>query len=219
MDGYLDKYFYGRRPAAPLIAPFRNVHQQDALDFQGTYLVPVSANRQGWQRGAYGTEIGSGLKEKVSKPGPWTVFMGIQGETVPRYENHVRLSTDEADDWGIPKLITSVDYTENDEAMLSDFFEQATEMLESAGCHNIRTDDSKQAPGLDIHEIGGARMGQSPENSVLNSWNQVHSCKNVFVTDGACMSSISCQNPSLTFMALTARAANHAAEEMKKGNL
>lgn len=219
IDGFLDKYYYGRRPASPLVAPFRNIYQQDDVNFQGTYLVPVGANRRGWQRGVYDSAIGTELKEKVSTPGPWTVYMGIQGETVPVYENHVRLSNDETDDWGIPSLVTSVGYTENDEAMLRDFFEQGTAMLKSSGCHNIRTSDSAQAPGLDIHEIGGARMGTDPGTSVLNRWNQVHSCNNVFVTDGACMSSISCQNPSLTFMALTARAANFAAEEMRKGNL
>ncbi len=219
MDGYLEDYYYGRRPGGPLIAPFRNVFQRDDIDFEGTYLANLGASRQGWNRGVYDSAIGTELKKKVSKPGPWTIYMGIQGETVPIYENHVRLSSEEVDRWGVPKLVTSVDYTENDEAMLKDFHEQGQAMLEAAGCINIHLHDSHQAPGLDIHEIGGARMGSDPEKSILNKWNQVHGCKNVFVTDGACMSSVASQNPSLTFMAITARAANYAADEMEKGNL
>jgi choline dehydrogenase-like flavoprotein len=219
MEGYLESYYYGRRPAGPLIAPFRNVFQRDQVDFEGSYLVPVGASRQGWQRGIYEKTIGTELKKKMTQPGPWTVYMGLQAETVPIFENHVRLSTDQTDRWGLPQLVTSVDYTENDEALLTDYFEQGTAMLEAAGCTNIRVRDTKQAPGLDIHEIGGARMGNDPKTSVLNRWNQVHGCKNVFVTDGACMSSVATQNPSLTFMALTARAANYAADEMEKGNL
>ena len=145
--------------------------------------------------------------------------MMMQGETLPKESNHVRLSKDQKDDWGIPQLITSVEYDENDEMMLKDFLEQATAMLEKAGCKNINPMDSKQAPGLDIHEMGGVRMGKDPKTSLLNGWNQFHNCKNVFVTDGACMTSTGIQNPSLTFMAITARAANYAADELRKGNL
>jgi choline dehydrogenase-like flavoprotein len=143
----------------------------------------------------------------------------MQGETVPKYENHVRLSPDQKDEWGIPQLITSVGYDDNDEKLLKDFLEQGAEMLDAAGCKNIRTHDTGQAPGLDIHEMGGVRMGRDPKTSLLNKWNQLHACKNVFVADGAAFTSVSFQNPSLTFMALTARAANYAAEEMRKGNL
>jgi len=116
-------------------------------------------------------------------------------------------------------LITSVEHTDNDEKVMNDFLVQAQEMLDKAGCKNISPRDSKQAPGLDIHEMGGVRMGRDPKTSLLNKWNQFHSCKNVFVTDGACMTSTGNQNPSLTFMALTARAANYAVDEAKKGNL
>jgi len=145
--------------------------------------------------------------------------MSMQGEVIPKQANHVRLSTDEKDEWGIPQLVTSVGYDDNDEKMLKDFFIQGTEILEVAGCKNIVKNDSKQAPGLDIHEMGGIRMGKHPKTSMLNKWNQLHTCNNVFVTDGACMTSVGNQNPSLTFMAITARAANHAVEELKKGNL
>jgi len=143
----------------------------------------------------------------------------MQGKTIPKESNHVRLSKDLKDAWGIPQLITAVDYDSNDDKMVADFFTQGTEMLEKAGCKNIVQIDSKQAPGLDIHEMGGVRMGKDPSTSLLNKWNQLHACKNVFVTDGACMTSTGNQNPSITFMALTARAANYAAEEVKKGNL
>lgn len=219
MEGYDDKYFYGRRPTGPIMPPFRNVYKQDNVDFQGKYFVSTGANRQGWGHSVYSNTIGSELKKQAANPGPWNIYMSLQGETIPKYENHVRLSSDETDPWGIPQLITSVDYDENDDKMVQDFLEQGEAMLEAAGCKNIRTMDSKQAPGLDIHEMGGVRMGKDPKTSILNKWNQVHSCRNVYVTDGACMSSVSMQNPSLTFMALTARAANHAAEELKKGNL
>jgi choline dehydrogenase-like flavoprotein len=145
--------------------------------------------------------------------------MMMQGETIPKESNHVRLSTDQKDAWGIPQLVTSVGYDENDEKSLKDFLARGAEMLEVAGCKNINQNDSKQAPGLDIHEMGGVRMGKDPKTSMLNGWNQLHACKNVFVTDGSSMHSTGCQNPSLTFMALTARAANYAVEELKKGNL
>jgi choline dehydrogenase-like flavoprotein len=143
----------------------------------------------------------------------------MQGETIPKETNHVRLSKDQKDQWGIPQLVFNVDYDNNDEKVLKDFLDQAAEMLNKCGAKYVQQHDSKQAPGLDIHEMGGVRMGRDPKTSMLNAWNQFHNCKNVFVTDGACMTSTSTQNPSITFMALTARAANHAVEELKKGNI
>jgi choline dehydrogenase-like flavoprotein len=143
----------------------------------------------------------------------------MQGEVIPKHDNHVRLSKELHDEWGIPQLITSVAYDENDEKMVRDFLQQGEEILTVAGCRNINRNDSKQAPGLDIHEMGGIRMGKDPKTSMLNSHNQLHACPNVFVTDGACMTSVGNQNPSLTFMAITARAANYAVTQLKKGNL
>jgi len=143
----------------------------------------------------------------------------MQGETIPKETNHVRLSKDKKDPWGIPQLITSVGYDDNDDKMVKDFLTQSAEMLRVAGVENIVQHDTKQAPGLDIHEMGGVRMGKDPKTSLLNRWNQFHHCPNVFVTDGACMTSTGTQNPSLTFMAITARAVHHAADELKKGNL
>ena len=141
------------------------------------------------------------------------------GETIPKESNHVRLDESKKDAWGMPSLVVSVGYGDNDEKMTRDYIDQFTEMFEKAGFINIRSSDSKQAPGLDIHEMGGVRMGKDPKTSLLNEWNQLHNVRNVFVTDGACMTSVGNQNPSITFMALTARAANRAVEELKKGNL
>lgn len=218
VDGHEDKYYYGRRPTQPMMPNFRNVHKQET-DFLRGYMVFYSASRGGWSRHAQGEEIGGAYKDKLTEPSGWSVFMMMQGETIPKETNHVRLSRDKKDEWGIPQLITSVDYDDNDVKSLQDFLEQGAEMLTKSGCKNIVTHDSRQAPGLDIHEMGGVRMGLHPKTSLLNGWNQIHACKNVFVTDGAAMTSTSTQNPSLTYMALTARAANHAVEELKKRNL
>jgi len=213
-DGPDDKYYYGRRPTQPMMPNFRNVHKQET-DFLRGYMVFYGAGR-----GSNYTEgIGGEFKDAMTEPGGWYVSMMMQGETIPKESNHVRLSKDQKDPWGIPQLITSVDYDENDVKSMNDFLATASEMLEKSGCKNIQQRDSKQAPGLDIHEVGGVRMGTDPKTSMLNKWNQLHQCNNVFVTDGACMTSTSTQNPSLTFMAITARAANYAVTELKKGNI
>jgi choline dehydrogenase-like flavoprotein len=218
MEGYMDSYYYGRRPCAVMMPNFRNVHKQE-MDFQRGYMTFYSATRPGWGHQTEGDQIGAAYKDATSEAGPWNVYMMMQGETIPKETNHVSLSDDQKDAWGIPLLKVSVDYDDNDVRLLKDFLTQGAEMLDKAGCKNISTHDSKQAPGLDIHEVGGVRMGKDPKTSLLNEWNQLHACQNVFVTDGACMTSTSTQNPSLTFMAITARAANHAAEELKKGNV
>jgi choline dehydrogenase-like flavoprotein len=213
-DGPLDKYHYGRRPTQPMIPNFRNIKGQET-DFKRGYMMFYDASRPR----ADADGIGGDFKDALGEPGGWRVSMSMQGETIPKKTNHVRLSTDKKDKWGMPLLITSVDYDENDEKLLQDFFKTGTEMLEAAGCTNIQTVDTKQAPGLDIHEMGGVRMGNDPKTSMLNKWNALHHCPNVFVTDGACMTSTGVQNPSITFMALTARAVNHAVEELKKGKI
>lgn len=218
MDGYLDSYYYGRRPTAIMMPNFRNVYKQE-MDFLRGYMTFYSVMRAGWGHSTDGPQIGGGYKEAISEPGPWAIYVQMQGETIPKETNHVSLSKDEKDAWGVPLLKTSVAYDDNDIKSMKDFTAQAEEMLTIAGCKDIRTHDTNQAPGLDIHEMGGVRMGRDPKTSLLNAWNQMHACPNVFVTDGACMVSTSTQNPSLTFMAITARAANHAVEELKKGNL
>lgn len=218
IDGFEDSYFYGRRPCAVMMPNFRNVYKQET-DFLRGYMVFYSATRTSWSRELAGEEIGGSFKDSLTEPGKWSIFMMMQGETIPKLQNQVSLSSDQKDEWGIPLLRVSVDYDENDLRLLTDFLHQGSEMLDNAGCKNIRTTDSHQSPGLDIHEMGGVRMGRDPKTSLLNKWNQLHACPNVFVTDGACMTSTSTQNPSLTFMAITARAADHAVAELKKQNL
>jgi len=218
MDGYLDSYYYGRRPTAIMMPNFRNVYKQE-MDFMRGYMTFYSVMRAGWGHPTDGPQVGSGYKEAISEAGPWVIYAQMQGETIPKETNHVSLSKDKKDAWGVPLLKTSVAYDDNDLKSMKDFMAQGAEMLNVAGCKNINTHDTNQAPGLDIHEMGGVRMGRDPKTSLLNNWNQMHACPNVFVTDGSCMVSTSTQNPSLTFMAITARAANHAVEELKKGNI
>jgi choline dehydrogenase-like flavoprotein len=155
----------------------------------------------------------------VKEKDVWNVNSHMMGETIPKESNQVSLHENLEDPWGIPQLKVDVDYDENDEKMLQDFFDEFSEMYSKAGFTKIKTNDNGRIPGNDIHEMGGVRMGHDPKTSLLNKWNQMHHCQNVFVTDGACMTSTSTQNPSLTFMALTARAAHHAIAEMKKGNI
>lgn len=219
LDGMEDKYYYGRNPTEPIIANYRNLRQQDT-DYVGGFTTFMGAHRYRTNETALTDEsIGAAYKTAITEPGGWQTYMYMQGETIPKKSNHVRLSTDKKDQWGIPLLIMSVDYDDNDEKMIRDFLTQSAEMLDKAGCRNIQQHDNKQAPGLDIHEMGGCRMGSDPKQSLLNEWNQLHHCKNVFVTDGACMASTGNQSPSILYMALTARAANYAVSEMKKGNL
>jgi choline dehydrogenase-like flavoprotein len=143
----------------------------------------------------------------------------MMGETIPKESSTVSLDGTKKDAWGMPLLKINIGYDDNDAKMKKDYFEQMTEMFTKAGFINIKTTDTGQAPGLDIHEMGGVRMGHDPKTSLLNEWNQMHHCKNVFVTDGACMTSTSTQNPSLTYMALTARAVDYAVAQLKKSNL
>jgi len=215
-DGPEDKYYFGRNPSQPMIANYRNLGKQDT-DFIGGYLTFCGAYRGG--ANPQGDQIGADYKEALTEPGGWRVFMYMQGEVVPREANHVRLHPDLKDPYGIPQLITSVSYTDNDEKLLKDFLDQSKEMMEAIGCTNVVQHDNKWAPGLDIHEMGGCRMGKDPKTSMLNKWNQLHHCSNVFVTDGACMTSTGNQSPSILYMTLTARAANYAVGEMKKMNL
>lgn len=218
IDGFEDGYIYGRNPTDAIIANYRNLHKQDT-DYVGGFTTFISAYRKRIDEDRSTETIGAGFKKDMTEPGGWHMYMYMQGETVPKESNHVRLSTDQKDQWGIPLLITSVGYDDNDERMIKDFLKESKEMIEKAGVKNIETHDTKQAPGLDIHEMGGCRMGNDPTTSLLNKWNQLHLCNNVFVTDGACMTSTGNQSPSILYMTLTARAANYAAEEMKKGNL
>ncbi|WP_064198135.1 MULTISPECIES: GMC oxidoreductase [Emticicia] len=217
-EGFLDTTTEGIRPNGSYIPRFRNVFKQET-DFLRGYAAGFSASRMTYRDT---TGIGEDLKESLNQTryGNWRVGSHMMGETIPKESNYVALDKNLLDPWGIPQLKVSVAYDDNDEKMIKDFHEQLTEMYTKAGFKNIKTHDKPdKAPGLDIHEMGGVRMGKDPKTSMLNKWNQFHNCKNVFVTDGACMTSNSTQNPSLTFMAITARAADYAVKEFKKGNL
>jgi choline dehydrogenase-like flavoprotein len=216
-EGFLDKTTDGRNPSNGYLPRFRNLHKQET-DFLRGYAAGV-----GGGRGTVQSREGMGLelKERLLNPelGPWNVSSWMMGETIPIERNHVRLDPNLKDQYGIPQLITSAEWTENDDKMVKDYLEQLTEMFTVAGFTNIKAVDTHSNPGSDIHEMGGVRMGSDPKTSLLNKWNQLHHCKNVFVTDGACMTSTATQNPSLTYMALTARAADFAVNELKKKNL
>ena len=216
-DGFPESRTEGRSPSQGYVPRFRNVYKQETGFLRG-YAAGVSANRaklSGYEG------LGAELKDSLNTfhYSNWHIDAFMMGETIPKESNQVTLDSNKKDDWGIPLLKVAVGYDDNDEKMIRDFHEQFSEMFTYAGFKNIQTHDSKQAAGLDIHEMGGVRMGVDPKTSMLNKNHQVHSCANVFVTDGSCMTSTSTQNPSLTYMAFSARAANFAVEEMKKRNL
>lgn len=216
-DGLKDSKTDGRSPTSAYLPRFRNLHKQET-DFLRGYAAGFGGGR-GFVTNTDG--FGNTLKDQLASKelGDWYVGSHMMGETIPKETNAITLDKTKKDEWGIPLLNMNIAYDDNDEKMIKDFFEQMTEMYTTAGYTDIKTSDSKQAPGLDIHEMGGCRMGNDPKTSMLNKWNQMHACKNVFVTDGACMTSTSTQNPSLTYMALTARAADYAIDQMKKMEL
>ena len=216
-DGYFDFKTEGSRPTSGYIPRFRNLYKQETNFLRG-YAAGMSARR------ANTTDrdsVGESLKNSLLNPkwSNWSAGSHMMGETIPKETNKITLDPIKKDAHGIPIMHRDVSYDDNDDKMVKDFIEQFTEMYSKAGFKNIRSRDTKQAPGLDIHEMGGCRMGSDPKTSMLNKWNQMHAVKNVFVSDGASMTSTSTQNPSLTYMALTARAVDYAVKEMKKGNL
>jgi choline dehydrogenase-like flavoprotein len=216
-EGLTDKRTDGRSPTYSYIPRFRNVFKQET-DFLRGYAMGVGGGRGS---SADTSVIGDQLRENLLHPKPrnWHISSWMMGETVPQKKNHVRLHSDLKDKYGIPQLIISCEWSENDDKMVEDYVQQSREMFEKAGFTDIKASDSKSPPGADIHEMGGARMGHDPKTSLLNKWNQLHQCKNVFVTDGACMTSTGTQNPTLTFMAITARAANYAADALRRGEI
>ncbi|MHA4742518.1 GMC oxidoreductase [Dyadobacter sp. MSC1_007] len=216
-EGFLDSTTDGRRPNSGYIPRFRNVYKQET-DFLRGYAAGFGANRISYNdRNGLGESLKAGLHE--TKYGNWSVGSHMMGETIPKESSYVALDKDMKDPFGIPQLKISVGYDDNDEKMIKDYIEQVSEMFTNAGFKNVRAHDGHRNPGNDIHEMGGVRMGKDPKTSLLNKWNQLHHCKNVFVTDGACMTSTSTQNPSLTYMALSARAVDHAVKERKAKNL
>jgi choline dehydrogenase-like flavoprotein len=219
VDGYEDKYYIGRRPNGIYIPRFRNVGADKRTDYVRGFGYQGGASREGWARGVKELMIGEELKQELETPGAWSIGITGFGECLPYADNRVTLNKEKTDVYGLPTLSVDAEWKENEKTMRKDMKEAAAEMLEAAGFKNVNTFDNPDNIGLGIHEMGTARMGKDPKTSVLNKWNQVHEAPNVFVTDGAAMTSSACQNPSLTYMALTARAADYAVSELKKGNL
>ncbi|MDY6945663.1 MAG: GMC family oxidoreductase [Pseudomonadota bacterium] len=218
VDGYEDRYYSGRRPNGIYIPRYRNIGK-DKRDYIRGFGYQGGASRGGWTGLMVDTTLGKELKERAAKPGPWYMGIGGFGEILPYHDNRVTMDRSRKDKYDMPVLSFDATLKQNELAMRKDMANDAAEMLEAAGYRNVRTYDREMGIGLGIHEMGTARMGRDPKTSVLNQWNQVHACKNVYVTDGSCMTSAACQNPSLTYMALTARAANHAVEELKRMNI
>lgn len=220
IEGYEKDFLYGQRPNALYIPRFRNYGSDKQTAFLRGYGYQGGASRSDWKRGTGIDGFGANFKQEMTQPGNWTIGFGGFGEVLPDPNNRMYLDPEKKDKWGVPLIVFDAAFGENEIAMRKDMANSAAEMLEAAGFKNITTNNRQDVHlGLGIHDMGTARMGKDPKTSVLNKFNQIHACKNVFVTDGAAMTSSSCVNPSLTYMALTARAANHAVEELKKKNL
>ena len=219
-EGFDDMYYSGRRANGIYIPRFRNMGKEKR-DYLRGFGYQGGASRQGWSRLVAEMSIGAQLKDAVTEPGTWTIGMGGFGEVLPDKSNRVTINPEKKDKHGLPTLLFDTEFKENDYKMRKDMANDAAEMLDAAGFKNVRQYDNptQHGLGLGIHEMGTARMGKDPKTSVLNKYNQVHACKNVYVTDGSFMTSASCVNPSLSYMAFTARAVDHAVNEMKKLNL
>jgi len=218
VDGFLDKYYKGRRPNGFYISRFVNLDNKTTrkeylrgFGFQG------GASRGNWSEVIAEMGYGAELKEHILKPGQWQIGATGFGEMLPYDDNRMMLSKTKKDKWGLPQLAFDVEFKENELNMRKDILKTIEETFKAAGFKDVHTYDNTTGPGLGIHEMGGARMGHSAKTSIVNKYNQVHAVPNVYVTDGAFMSSSSCVNPSLTYMAFTARAANHGAKEFKTG--
>lgn len=219
IDGYDDKYYKGRRPNGIYIPRFRNIGDNKMKDFTRGYGYQGGASRTNYDDNVAEAKFGSKYKETILKPGGWNISINSFGEILPYHDNKMTLDYNKLDQWGLPTVTFDAEIKQNELNMRKDMMNQAVQMLEKSGARDIEPYDNSYAIGLGIHEMGTARMGNNPKTSVLNEYNQVHACKNVYVTDGSFMTSASCVNPSLTYMAFTARAANHAAQELKKGNI
>ena len=217
-EGYEDKYFFGRRPNGLYVPRFVNI-LDDKRDYVRGFGYQGGASREGWGREIAELNIGAAFKDELCEPGSWRLGITAFGEILPYHENRIYLHESKKDKWGLPVLAIDVEIKENEKKMRVDMMEEAKNMLEIAGLKDVKTYDNGYGFGQGIHEMGTARMGRDPKTSVLNGNNQVWDCKNLFVTDGACMTSAGCVNPSLTYMALTARAADFAVNALKKGDL
>lgn len=218
VEGYDDKYYYGRRANGIYIPRYQNLGS-DKRDYIRGFGYQGGASRQGWGREIPELQIGGAFKDALGEPGKWTMGMGGFGEILPYHENKITLNKNVKDKWGLPVLDFDCEWKENERKMRMDMKNDAVAMLEAAGVKNVKGYEGDGTIGRGIHEMGSARMGRDPKTSVLNAANQMWDAKNVYVTDGACMTSGACVNPSLTYMALTARAADHAVKELKKMNI
>lgn len=218
VEGFEDKYYFGRRANGFYVPRFRNVGN-DKRDYVRGFGYQGSASRSGWSRNVSELNVGVDLKQALTTPCDWRIGFTGFGEMLPYHDNRIVLNRQKTDKWGLPILAFDVSLRDNEYAMRQDMIADAVEILEAAGVKDVQGTDSGYAPGMGIHEMGTARMGRDPRTSVLNEFNQVWDALNVFVTDGACMTSASCVNPSLTYMALTARAADYAVQELKRGDL
>jgi choline dehydrogenase-like flavoprotein len=218
IEGLDDKYYYGRRPTGFYIPRYRNLFGEKR-DYLRGFGYQGGAGRDGWSRAVAELGVGGDFKDRMSQPGQWDIGATAFGEMLPNHNNTVTLDETKKDKWGLPVLKIDCATGENERLMRRDMINDMAEMLEACGVKRVKTYDSGYWPGMGIHEMGTARMGRDPKTSVLNAHNQVWDAPNVFVTDGACMTSAACQNPSLTYMALTARAADFAVNELKKRNL
>jgi len=220
-DGFEDKYYFGRKPAGIYMPRFRNLNSEtEQKDYIRGWGYQASGARKSWDD--LGMEVpgfGRDFKEKLLKPGPWTLWIGGWGETLPYFENRITLDHTKKDRWGLPLVHIHFTYGSNESSMKNDIEQSAVDMLGKAGFRDIQGFNYHMPAGSAVHEMGTVRMGRDPKTSVLNGYNQMHDVKNLFITDGSCMTSSAWQNPSLTYMALTARACDYAVKEMKKGNL
>jgi choline dehydrogenase-like flavoprotein len=220
VEGFDDRYYKGRRPTGIYIPRYWNIDEKSKTDkFVRGFGFQGGAGRGGARDAANAPEFGADFKDNLVKPGPWEFFITGFSESLPRHENRVFLNPDVTDRWGQPTLSIDAEWDDNALTMNEQAMHDAAEMLESAGVKDIVPFNNGHEMGYGIHEMGTARMGRDPKTSVLNGFNQVWGAENVFVTDGACMTSAACVNPSLTYMALTARAADHAVKELNKRNI
>jgi choline dehydrogenase-like flavoprotein len=214
-----DSYYKGRRPCGFLIPRYRNLKSDENLGYTRGFNIQGHGERSEWPDTMHGSGFGADFKKQITTPGPWTVWMAGWGECLPYHDNKISLNLTARDKWGLPLINVDFSFRDNENKMMDDIRKSSGEMLEAAGFTDIETFNYGKPGGSTVHEMGTARMGHDPKTSVLNGNNQLHAVKNVFVTDGSCMTSSASQNPSLTYMALTARACDFAVSELKKGNI
>jgi choline dehydrogenase-like flavoprotein len=218
IEGMDDKYYTGRRPTGFYIPRYRNLFGEKR-DYLRGFGYQGSASRDGWSRAVAELGVGGAFKDAAAEPGPWTIGATAFGEMLPNHDNQVSMDETRKDKWGLPVLKIDCATGPNEHLMRVDMMHDMAETLEAAGVKKVQTYDSGYFPGMGIHEMGTARMGRDPKTSVLNKHNQVWDAPNVFVTDGSCMVSTACQNPSLSYMAFSARAADFAVSELNRRNL